>query len=108
MTREIRIDRETPLDACEGKGAAVVWPLPLAKRMLTISLSLWRPRTRERPARSLLRRSSSLLLRTRRKLARILRDYRAAKVGDLAPASDIAKDVAVFERHRPGPRRRAQ
>lgn len=107
MAREIRIDRETPLDACEGKGAAVVWPLPLDAHVDDL-VELVEAAHERTSRKELIAAIVFAAPADGKKLARILRDYRAATVGDLAPASDIAKDVAVFERHRPGPRRRAQ
>ena len=107
MAREIRIDRGTPLDACEGKGAAVVWPLPLDAHV--DDLVGFVEAVHERTSRKELVAAIVFAAPADgKRLAKILRDYRAATVGDLAPASDIGEDVAVFERHRPGPRRKAQ
>ena len=106
MPREVRVDRTSPLSSCETKGASVTWPLPLDVHVdhLVEQVEAAHERTTRR---ELVAAVVYAAPRDGRQLSKLLKRYRAATVADVAAGADVGGDVAVYQTHGPGPRRRA-
>lgn len=106
MPREVRVDRASPLHTCEAKGASVTWPLPLDAHVdhLVEVVEAAHERTTRR---ELIAAIVYAAPKDGRQLSKILKNYRAATVADLTPATDVGGNAATYQTHKPGPRRRA-
>ena len=105
VEREISFRGDERLDRCEAKGAAITWPIPLDNlldRLVAAADDAGQRTSRKELAAALLFAAP----REGEPLARLVTDYRKAKVADVVPAEPPSDNVVPFYVRRPGPRPR--